>query len=168
MILVIIYNSNHKIIIRWQFSKLRSSACIYCIYASPNNGKLVKIARMKLHLTSADGNNLITGYDLGWVAINKQRHTQSLILLPQQIIEPWPVTDFASITADHIAQIAALKPELVLLGTGAQHRFLHPKYSTSLSALGISLECMSSAAACRTYNILMEEGRNVAVALLLT
>lgn len=123
---------------------------------------------MKLHLTNADGNNLITGYELGWVAINKQRHTDNLILLPNQIIEPWLAKDFESISAEHIAQIAALKPEVVLLGTGANHKFIHPKLTTALTDLGISLECMNTAAACRTYNILMGEGRNVAAALLLT
>ncbi|OYY84483.1 MAG: hypothetical protein B7Y34_00445, partial [Methylophilales bacterium 16-45-9] len=60
-----------------------------------------------------------------------------------------------------------LKPELVLLGTGAKHLFLHPKHYQELSASGIALECMTTAAACRTYNILMSEGRNVAAALIL-
>ena len=64
-------------------------------------------------------------------------------------------------------RIIALKPEVVLLGTGKTHRFLHPKTSTLLTAQGIYLECMSTAAACRTYNILMSEGRKVAAALLL-
>lgn len=123
---------------------------------------------MKLHLTTADGNNLITGYEHGWVTINKIRHTENLILLPGQIIEPWPAADFASISAEHIAQIAALKPEVAILGTGSSHRFIHPKLTIALSELGISLECMNTAAACRTYNILMGEGRNVAAALLLT
>lgn len=123
---------------------------------------------MKLHLTNADGNNLITGYENGWVAINKIQHSSNLILMPNQIIEPWQVRDFESLSAESIAQIAALKPEVVLLGTGASHRFIHPKLTTALTELGISLECMSTAAACRTYNILMSEGRNVAAALLLS
>ena len=130
--------------------------------------KLVRIFCMKLHLTNADGNNLVTGYENGWVAINKIRHSSNLILMPNQIIEPWEVKDFANLSAENIAQIAALKPEIVLLGTGASHRFIHPKFTTALTELGISLECMNTAAACRTYNILMSEGRNVAAALLLS
>lgn len=130
--------------------------------------KLVRIFCMKLHLTNAEGNNLVTGYENGWVAINKIQHTSNLILMPNQIIEPWEVKDFANLSAENIAQIAALKPEVVLLGTGAIHRFIHPKFTTTLTELGISLECMSTAAACRTYNILMGEGRNVAAALLLS
>ncbi len=123
---------------------------------------------MKLHLTNAEGNNLITGYENGWIAINKARHASNLILMPKQIIEPWEVLDFESLAAENIAQIAALKPEVVLLGTGASHKFIHPKLCIALTDAGISLECMSTAAACRTYNILMGEGRNVAAALLLT
>lgn len=123
---------------------------------------------MKLHLTNADGNNLITGYETDWVAINKIRHSSNLILMPNQIIEPWEVKDFENLSAENIALIASLKPEVVLLGTGASHRFIHPKLTSALREVGISLECMSTAAACRTYNILMGEGRNVAVGLLLS
>ncbi len=123
---------------------------------------------MKLHLTNADGNNLITGYGHGWVDINKIRHSSNLILLPKQIIEPWQVMNFESLSAENITEIAALKPEVVLLGTGPNHRFIHPKRTRSLQEIGVSLECMSTAAACRTYNILMGEGRNVAAGLLLS
>lgn len=123
---------------------------------------------MKLHLTNSDGNNLITGYENGWVAVNQIRHSTNLILMPNQIIEPWQVAGFESLCAEDIDQIAALKPEVVLLGTGTNHRFIHPKLTIALTELGISLECMSTAAACRTYNILMSEGRNVAAALLLS
>lgn len=122
---------------------------------------------MKLHLTNADGNYLITGYGKGWVEINKQRYTSNLILLPNQLIQDWNVANIESINGEHFEQIAALKPDVVLLGTGPSHKFIHPSLSVALTKAGLSLECMSTDAACRTYNILMAEGRNVAVALLL-
>jgi len=122
---------------------------------------------MKLHLENADGNYLITGYDLGWVAINHQRYNNNLILLPNQLFPDWDATDFDSIKTTHFEQIARYKPDVVLLGTGSRHQFIHPKLSVSLTEIGISLECMTTNAACRTYNILMAEGRNVAVALIL-
>lgn len=122
---------------------------------------------MKLHLTNADGNYLITGYDKGWVEINRQRYTSNLILLPNQLIQDWGAVNIESIECTHFEQIAAYKPDIVLLGTGASHRFTHPRLSVALSETGVSLECMSTHAACRTYNILMAEGRNVAAALLL-
>ncbi|MBA3695669.1 MAG: Mth938-like domain-containing protein [Methylotenera sp.] len=123
---------------------------------------------MKLHLTNADGNNLITGYDKDWVDINRQRFTKSLIILPNQIIEDWGIANFEALTAKSIARLAICQPGIAILGTGEQHRFIHSKFTTALTEIGVSLECMSTAAACRTYNILMGEGRNVAAALLLS
>lgn len=127
---------------------------------------------MKLHLTTAENNNLITAYDESYIEVNKQRHTKSIIVLPQQLITDWDIADFAHLTEAHIAiitehkAIAELKAEVVLLGTGTKHHFLHPKIYQALTAKGIPLECMTTAAACRTYNILMSEGRNVVAALI--
>ena len=122
---------------------------------------------MKLHFTRPDGDNLITGYGKGWVEINKQRHTSSLIVQPNQLILNWDVANMEDIRPDHFEQIATYQPDVVLLGTGNRHQFLHPKFSIALTKVGISLECMSTDAACRTYNILMAEGRNVAACLLI-
>jgi len=122
---------------------------------------------MKLHLTTAENNNLITAYSESYIEINRQRYTQSLIVTPDTVIHDWLVTGFADLINDHFKQIAHLKPEVVLLGTGTKHLFLHPKNYQSLTEAGIALECMSTAAACRTYNILMSEGRAVAAALIL-
>jgi uncharacterized protein len=122
---------------------------------------------MKLHLTTAENNNLITGYSADFVEINRQRYTQNLILMADKLILDWPATDFASLVEAHFAQIINLKPEVVLLGTGEKHQFLHPKIIQKLTENGIPLECMTTAAACRTYNILMSEGRNVAAMLII-
>jgi uncharacterized protein len=122
---------------------------------------------MKLHLTQAENNHLITGYSTDFVEINKQRYTQNLIVMSDKLILDWPATDFVSLTEAHFSQIIELKPEVVLLGTGEKHQFLHPKMIQNLTENGIPLECMTTAAACRTYNILMSEGRNVAAMLIL-
>ena len=126
---------------------------------------------MKLHLTTAENNHLITGYgadnDIGFIEINKVRHTRNLIVMADKLILDWQATDFASLEEAHFAHILALKPEVVLLGTGEKHQFLHPKIYKNLTEQGIPLECMTAAAACRTYNFLMSEGRNVAAALIL-
>jgi len=108
---------------------------------------------MKLHLTTAENNNLITAYSAEYIEVNKQRYTQNLIVLPQALILDWQATSFADLTDEHFRQIADLKPEVVLLGTGTKHLFLHPKHYQCLSDSGIALECMTTAAACRTYNI---------------
>lgn len=122
---------------------------------------------MKLHLTTAENNNLITAYGTDYIEVNKQRYAQNLIVMPQALIMDWQLTSFTGLTNAHFKQIAELKPEVVLLGTGAAHSFLHPKHYQYLTDNGIALECMTTAAACRTYNILMSEGRTVAAALIL-
>nr|AAF21127.1 membrane protein [Methylobacillus flagellatus] len=122
---------------------------------------------MKLHLTQAAGSHLITGYGDGWVEINHQRHEHSLIVLPGSLLLPWPVEDFDQLQPTHFQALLALKPELILLGTGSRHRFLHPSIGRDLVVAGISMECMTTEAACRTYNILMAESRQVAAALII-
>lgn len=121
---------------------------------------------MKLHLTQAAGSHLITGYGDGWVEINHQRHEHSLIVLPGSLLPAWPVESFDHLQAANFQELLALKPELILLGTGNRHRFLHPSIVRDLIAAGISVECMTTEAACRTYNILMAESRQVAAALI--
>ena len=122
---------------------------------------------MKLHLTTAENHYLITGHGADFVEINKARYAQNLIVMADRLVLDWQATDFASLNEAHLAQIVDLKPELVLLGTGEKHQFLHPKFFRKLTEYGIPLECMTTAAACRTYNFLMSEGRNVAAALLI-
>ena len=122
---------------------------------------------MKLHLTTSNNQNLITGCGAGFVEINRQKYAQNLIVTSADIVDDWQATNFAELTEAHFDCLLALKPEVVLLGTGEKHQFLHPKIVKKLTENGIPLECMTTAAACRTYNILMSEGRNVAAALIL-
>ncbi|WP_036303663.1 Mth938-like domain-containing protein [Methylotenera sp. L2L1] len=122
---------------------------------------------MKLHLTTAENHNLITAYSESYIEINKQRYSQNLIVMPETIILDWNAENVHTLNNDHFQQIIKLKPEVVLLGTGKTHLFLHPKNHQILTESGIAIECMTTAAACRTYNILMSEGRLVAAALIL-
>ncbi len=122
---------------------------------------------MKLHLASAENNHLITGYDDGRIRINQTAYEHNLIVMPQQLILNWQATTFEELNHTHFEEITELAPEVVLLGTGKMHRFLHPQHYLPLTKHQIALECMTTAAACRTYNILMSEGRNVAAMLIL-
>ncbi len=122
---------------------------------------------MKLHLTQPEDTNLITAYDIDFVEVNKQRYNSHLIVMPNQIIQDWSVDGFARLTAAHFTDMLKLNPEVILLGTGKTHQFVHPKLTATLMEKGIAVECMTTHAACRTYNILMSEGRHVAAALLL-
>lgn len=123
---------------------------------------------MKLHLTTAEKQNLITGYGDDFIEINRQRYQHNLIVTPENVFSDWDCSAFAALVPEHFAEIGHSKPEVVLLGSGATHRFLHPKVYAALTEQGIPLECMNTAAACRTYNILMSEGRNVTALLCLS
>jgi uncharacterized protein len=122
---------------------------------------------MKLHLTTASGQNLFTGYGDDHVLVNKQRYERSLIVMPEQLLENWDAATFEDLAQAHFEFILTLQPEIVLLGTGRSQRFPHPRLSQALTQANIGVEAMDTGAACRTYNILMAEGRKVAVALLL-
>ncbi len=111
---------------------------------------------------------VIHAYENGRVNISGKDYHDSLILLPRQIIEHWRPDSFDTLTGEDFLEIAALQPELLLLGTGATHLFPHPSLLQPLADSGIGVESMTTAAACRTYNILMSEGRRVAAALLIT
>jgi len=122
---------------------------------------------MKLHSDDTQQYQTVTGYDASGVEINAQRFDYSLIVLPEVPPQAWNVTRFDDLTAEHFERIAADKPDVVILGTGERQRFVHPRLIASLSNLRIGVESMDSQAACRTYNILMGEGRKVTLALII-
>lgn len=122
---------------------------------------------MKLHSTETQQYQTVSSYDDSGVELNAIRFEQSLIVLPETPPAPWPVTSFDALTTEHFDQIDATRPDVVILGTGTRQRFVHPKLTAVLTARRIGVECMDNQAACRTYNILMAEGRKVALALIL-
>ena len=121
---------------------------------------------MKLHATGPSGANTITGYGEGFVTVNSERRTSSVVVLPDRI-EPWAAGSFDALSAEDFRFLKALGAEIVLLGTGARQRFPHPRLTVELAKAGIGLEVMDLQAACRTYNILVAEQRKVAAALIL-
>ena len=121
---------------------------------------------MKLHPDKATSLNTFTGYGEGFVEVNARRHDGGLVMMPQGPVHPWPVDGFEALTAEHFDALAGHGPELVLLGTGARQRFPHPSLLRGLASRRIGVEAMDTRAACRTYNILMTEGRQVLIALL--
>ena len=121
---------------------------------------------MKLHLAKIAGQNQFTGYGDGYVAVNNQRYERSLVLTPEAIHDTWAVASVDAIGADELAFLLALKPEILLLGTGAQQRFPGPATLREFARAQIGVETMDTAAACRTFNILMAEERNVVAAVI--
>lgn len=131
--------------------------------APPGHGLHV----MKLHATSTQQYQTVTGYDDSGVEINAVRYAHSLVVMPEVAPAAWPVASFDALTKEDFAQIEAAEPDVVILGTGARQRFIHPKLVAGLAARRVGVETMDNQAACRTYNILMAEGRKVALALIL-
>ena len=121
---------------------------------------------MKLHADTPTALNTVTAYGPGFIEINKLRHSSAVLLTPDRV-EPWTVASFEALREADFERLRALDPEVALLGTGSRQRFPHPRLSRALNEARIGLEVMTTAAACRTYNILMAEGRKVAAALLL-
>ncbi len=122
---------------------------------------------MKLHASDTQKYQTVTGYDETGVEINAQRYNYSLIVLPEIPPRAWDAPTFESITAEHFVTIGEDSPDVVILGTGARQRFIHPRLTAALTMRRIGVECMDSQAACRTYNILMGEGRKVTLALII-
>ena len=122
---------------------------------------------MKLHSDSTQQYQTVTGYDASGVEINAQRFNHSLLVMPETPPRAWDVIRFEDLQAAHFEQIAADAPDVVILGTGERQRFVHPRLIQALSAQHIGVESMDSQAACRTYNVLMGEGRKVTLALII-
>ncbi|HEV7813824.1 MAG TPA: Mth938-like domain-containing protein [Janthinobacterium sp.] len=122
---------------------------------------------MKLHASSTQQYQTVTGYDETGVEINARHVGRSLLVLPETAPCDWPVAAFEELTEAHFAPILAAAPDVVILGTGARQRFVHPKLTAALTMRRIGVECMDNKAACRTYNILMGEGRKVLLALII-
>jgi uncharacterized protein len=121
---------------------------------------------MKLHLEQHEGINLITGYGADHLMINKVRHDGNVLVTSDQIIPAWTRASIVELSPADWEQVLALKPEVVLLGTGSRLRFPSPAVLRPLIEARIGYEVMDVAAACRTYNVLVGEGRAVAAAIL--
>lgn len=122
---------------------------------------------MKMALDSASGVNVIRSYERGSVQIRDRSFSNSLVVLPDEVIVDWPPETPGDLNATHFRPIAERAPEVLLLGTGETQSFPDPRVFLTLMDLGIGFEVMDNAAACRTYNILLSEGRRAAVALIL-
>ena len=106
---------------------------------------------MKLHSDPQSSLNTITGYGIGYIEVNSKAYSHAIIIQPEGEITPWPVNTFGDLSSENLASLCVFKPELI----------------KPLIFAKIGFEMMDSQAACRTYNILMNEGRQVLAAILL-
>jgi uncharacterized protein len=125
---------------------------------------------MKLQPDRLDVQSIL-GYGPGWVGLGSQgvaeKIEHSLVIGSRGEKYDWNCSRFESLTAEHFSQLGATRPELVIFGSGERLRFVKPSLLRELMALRIGVETMDTLAACRTYNILAGEGRQVIAALLI-
>lgn len=107
----------------------------------------------------------IQAYDEGWVQIQNQRFTAPLIVSAQVLMSDWEAQSFESLTSEQLAPLFALKAEVILLGCGSKTNLPSGEIYRALVEHGVGFESMTTAAACRTYAILLSEDRAVTAAL---
>ena len=113
-----------------------------------------------------EGLNAISRHGVEGVIVNGVEHRSSVIVPWQGAVLAWPVSDFSTLSEQHFALLAELGPELVIFGSGQRIRFPPPALLRPLIGRRIGIETMDTAAASRTYNVLLAEGRTVVAALL--
>lgn len=109
----------------------------------------------------------IKGYKPGLIQVNDETYNKSLIIAPYQLITDWPPQTLLELTPQHLQQILTLSPAILLLGTGEHLDFPSMELYGDLINEGIGVEVMDTSAACRTYNALTAEERNVVAALII-
>lgn len=109
----------------------------------------------------------IRAYKPGFIKVNDLTYTQSLIVSPTQIITDWNPQAMAELSKEDLQKIIPLQPTLLLIGTGETLSFPPVELYGDLINQGIGVEIMDTSAACRTYNVLTAENRNVVAALII-
>jgi uncharacterized protein len=125
---------------------------------------------MKLQPDRLDVQSIL-GYGPGWVGLGNngvaEKIEHSVVIGSRGEKFAWNCPRFELLTPEHFTQLGKTRPELVIFGSGDRIRFVNPRMMRGLIDLKIGVETMDTLAACRTYNILAGEGRQVIAALLL-
>jgi uncharacterized protein len=121
---------------------------------------------MKFHLQAPTG-TLVTGTGPGWIRVGADEYREGVVLLPEAVVRGFAPEGLDALGAGDFAALLVHKPEIVLVGTGATQQFLSPRVLAPLTNARVGVEMMDTRAACRTFNILVGEGRRVAAALVM-
>jgi uncharacterized protein len=122
---------------------------------------------MDLSLDNAEGYLLVRRTAARSITLMDRELTASFLLMPDRVIEHWPVAAANALDAGHVDGLLALQPELVILGTGERQVFPAAEFMAGLLRKGVGIEVMDNAAAARTYNLLAGEGRRVLAGFML-
>lgn len=116
---------------------------------------------MQLNLERPDYEFFLRGADGASALVNERTLHQSFIVAPDTLIEQWPIADASDLSPADLEPLLALRPELVILGTGATQVFPRAEVMAACLMHGVGIEAMSNASAARTFNVLAAEGRRV-------
>jgi uncharacterized protein len=122
---------------------------------------------LKFQPDQLDGVNVVSRLEAGRIWVHQAPFTTSVLVPWQGEVQVWPATTAPKLRAAHFEQLLALQPDLVIFGSGERQQFVSPALYRCLIERRIGIETMDTAAACRTYNVLVNEGRKVVAALLL-
>lgn len=122
---------------------------------------------MKIEIQNEASNYVIQSYDTDGIKVNDEIITRSFILRENKLIKNWPVADIADLQFSDLSDICDQAPEVIILGSGKQMYFPAQEILSAVYKKNIGLEVMDTYAACRCYNILLSEGRDVIAALIL-
>lgn len=122
---------------------------------------------MKFTLDRPGTPHVVRGYAPGRLRIGDREYARSVIVSAATLIDDWRPQHIAELTAADLEPALAIKPQVLLLGSGASQVFPAPELLAQLYAARIGFEVMDTGAACRTYNVLVGEGRHVAAALII-
>ena len=122
---------------------------------------------MKFQPDRSEGVNIVTRHDPTEIWVGQTAYGHSVLVPWQGTVQRWAPARIEQLVEAHFEQALALRPELVIFGSGPRHRFIAPALTRRLIDARIGVETMDTAAACRTYNVLAAEGRAVLAALLL-
>jgi uncharacterized protein len=122
---------------------------------------------MRFTLDRHPSAHLVTHVSAGEVRVGEVRITRSALLSANELVLDWPVRDPRELDLEALAPALALGPEVLIVGTGARICFPDASLFAELASRAIGLEVMDTAAACRTYNVLVNEDRPVVAALIL-
>lgn len=125
------------------------------------------IQKMKFAEDHNEANYKITGYETKGIMINERLFQQPLIVSPTTLISDWKPNNIKLLTAEDFEPFYELKAEVILLGTGEKQQFPNNDVLKQLAKMQIGFEIMDTQAACRTFNIIMSEGRNVVAGIFL-
>ncbi|HKE43385.1 MAG TPA: Mth938-like domain-containing protein [Steroidobacteraceae bacterium] len=122
---------------------------------------------MQFSLQSSPDLNLVRACSAHEIRVREHVIRRSAVLTAEHIVFEWPPTRISELRAVHLQAVLALEPEIILLGTGERQIFPAAEIRSAVQHAGVGFEVMDTRAACRTYNVLVQEGRRVAAALII-